>query len=97
MRTDIRWPDQSPVAQLLADIPQKQRARLIRSIVEAALVPGGWAKIVQGQLHIASLPPTPPPAAVSSPVEPVVSPLSPQGARGFVAGLRQFLNEEESS
>ena len=97
MRTDIRWDDQEPIAQLLRTIPPRQRAKLLRAIIEAALLPGGWAKLAAhpGIEHsnavdaseaahpVEALP-------VKSDDAPLVGGMSPGGARGFLAGLRQF-------
>ena len=52
MRIDLRIPDDSPLARVLSDLPAGSRAKVLRTIAEAALVPGGWAKIVQGQVEI---------------------------------------------
>ena len=106
MRTDIRWDDHDPVAQLLAQIPRNQRVKLIRAIVAAALLPGGWATLAQQYPldRTASLSSEPSPSSRSSLAEPEsppatasdtdVSPLpggmSVTGAQGFLAGLRQF-------
>lgn len=102
MRTDIRWNDHDPVAQLLAEIPRSQRSKIIRAILEAALLPGGWAKLVNGQLTVrghTESQPTEPPSPASFPdagpasESEVISPMNPASAQGFVAGLRQFLEE----
>ncbi len=95
VRTDIRWDDQSPVAQLLAGIPRSQRVKLIRAILEAALLPGGWAKLtatntspaVQGAL-------LPEPTAIQDVPQAedalAGTGMSAAGAQGFLAGLRAF-------
>ncbi len=106
MRTDIRWDDHDPVAQLLAQIPRNHRVKLIRAIVEAALLPGGWATLAQKYPldRTVSLVPelspsspsspaesVPPPASVSdTDVPPLPGGMSATGAQGFLAGLRQF-------
>ena len=96
MRTDIRWDDQEPIAQLLRTIPPRQRAKLLRAIIEAALLPGGWVKLaahpIAGRFveaieaetaHFEKAPPVTDDALL-------VGGMSPSGARGFLAGLRQF-------
>lgn len=99
MRTDIRWDDHDPVAQLLRDIPRQQRSRLIRAIVTAALIPGGWAQMTQdGRLTgtpaplatsephtMASGPPAPPREEDHS-LE-LVTGMKPAAARNFVNDL----------
>lgn len=100
MRTDIRWPDDAPVTQLLAGVPRSRRAVLIRSIVEAALVPGGWARIVNGQVQVQIgtdgehpvLNPANQPVseAGSQPTAADSDGMSSAGRASFLDGLRQF-------
>ncbi|PSR27567.1 MAG: hypothetical protein C7B46_19405 [Sulfobacillus benefaciens] len=106
MRTDIRWDDHDPVVQLLAQIPRNHRVKLIRAIVEAALLPGGWATLAQKYPldRTASLSSEPSPSSRSSLAEPeapsatasdtdappLPGGMSVTGAQGFLAGLRQF-------
>ena len=92
MRTDIRWPDDAAVTRLLAGIPRSHRAHVIRSIVEAALVPGGWARLVDGAVQ----PSTPPEEPRNTkPVEVLESApsgpsMSPAARSSFREALQQF-------
>lgn len=94
MRTDLRWDDDDPVAQLLSTIPQRQRAKLIRAIVEAALLPGGWAKLAQGQLRLRNHDDVEGPSVAPDPPaedrSPAIADMNAAGTQGFLAGLRQF-------
>ena len=96
MRIEIKIPDNDPLAAVLSAFPSRHRARMIRLILSAALLPGGWAKLaahpVAGRLVEAIE------AEAAHPVEtppvtddaPLIGGMSPSGARGFLAGLRQF-------
>lgn len=100
MRTDIRWPEDSPVTALLAGIPRNGRAELIRSIVEAALIPGGWARIANGRVQLATgadaerstwnSTPQQEPDAGSPPAVASSDGMSSAGRASFLEGLRQF-------
>ncbi len=45
---DIRWSVDDPVTPLLAGIPRGQRTKVVQAIVGAALLPGDWAKLLNG-------------------------------------------------
>ncbi len=98
-RMELRWSAQDPVAQLLTNIPRGQRTKIVQAILNAALLPGGWAKLVQGQLAVAlpTSPVAPEPQPDSelpeSPPAPVDG-MSAAGHQGFMAGLRQFMETE---
>ena len=91
---EIKIPDTDPLAAVLAAFPSRRRARMIRLILTAALLPGGWAKLAAHPAieHLVEE------AETAHPVEappvtddaPLVGGMSPSGARGFLAGLRQF-------
>ena len=91
---EIKIPDTDPLAAVLSGLPTRHRARLIRLILSAALLPGGWVKLAAHPVieHLIEE------AEVAHPVEappvtddaPLVGGMSPSGARGFLAGLRQF-------
>lgn len=88
LRLELRWSAQDPLAQLLAGIPVGSRSKVVRAILEAALLPGGWARLDgarvvptgAGSVAGAASPDTPP------------SPdgMTTQGRQGLLAGLRQF-------
>lgn len=99
MRTDIRWAEHDPVTQLLKRIPSAQRAHLIRSIVTAALIPGGWAQLQQDGRMVVNVTSTPPAdGQATMPPEPSkneeavnvqdVTGMSEQLASGFADSLR---------
>ena len=99
MRLDLRWPDDAPVARLLAGIPRRQRAGIIRSIVEAALIPGGWARlVVDNNVQVAVGAPEPTsdvPQRPTSAAAPEPDGMSPTGRASFREALRQFGAELE--
>ena len=96
MRIEIKIPDNDPLAAILSGLPTRHRAPMIRLILSAALLPGGWAKLAAHPAIEHSNAVDAPEAA--HPVEappvtddaPLVGGMSPSGARGFLAGLRQF-------
>ena len=48
LRMDIHWSADDPVTPLLAEISRAQRTKVVQAIVSAALLPGGWAKLLNG-------------------------------------------------
>ncbi len=95
MRTDIRWEDDDPVAKLLSGIPRTQRSKLIRSIVTAALIPGGWATLAGSNVAVASSATEQTTSLVETTPEdtPEVG-MSQEGTRGFMHGLQRFLDDD---
>ncbi len=99
MRIEIKIPDNDPLAAVLSGLPTRHRASMIRLILSAALLPGGWVKLAAhpGIEHSEVVDAVNAPE-VAHPVEapPVtddaslIGGMSPGGARGFLAGLRQF-------
>ena len=97
-RMEIRWPDDDPVAVLLFSIPRGQRNKVVQAILRAALLPGGWGKLVNGQLAVANTSVSPGVDADSDlPAPPEGTPevgMSPEGTRGFMHGLQRFLDDD---
>lgn len=98
-RVELRLTPDDPLWPLFSALPGRQRNALARAILEAALLPGGWAKLVQGQLAIAlpsdsaaSKPQPNPEPSASSP--PLIEGMSAAGHQGFMEGLRQFVEME---
>lgn len=90
LRMDIRWAPDDPVTPLLAGIPRGQRTKIVQSIVSAALLPGGWAKLVNGTVaaHVMEaerpLSTTPEPEGRAEPAPQLA------GSSQFVNALRRF-------
>ena len=95
-RIEIRLTPADALWSVLAELPGRQRNAVARAILEAALLPGGWVKLaahpIAGRFvevieaetaHFEKDPPVTDDA-------PLVGGMSPGGARGFLAGLRQF-------
>ena len=64
MRVDIRIPDDDPLAAVVTEIPAGARGKVARTILSAALLPGGWARIAGDHVMVAareSAPASPPP------------------------------------
>ncbi|MDA8206396.1 MAG: hypothetical protein M0Z36_10025 [Thermaerobacter sp.] len=55
MRLDIRIPDGDPLAAILSEVPGGARGKVARAILSAALLPGGWARIVGDRLTVAGM------------------------------------------
>ena len=66
-RLELRWPPGDPIGALLAEIPPRARSKLVRSLLEGALLPGGWARITNGQLSAPGTAPADSPAAAPPP------------------------------
>lgn len=95
VRMEIRWAADDPVAALLGNIPRGQRTKVVQAILNAALLPGGWARIVDGDLTVRNggEDPTPKGSADSGGLEDSVSAdtgMSATASRGFLASLRKF-------
>ena len=86
---DIRWAGDDPVTPLLAGIPRGQRTKVVQAIISAALLPGGWAKLVNGtviaQVDDAEPSPTTPDVNNPADTEPPVT-----GSPQFLNALRRF-------
>ncbi len=93
VRMEIRWAADDPVAALLGNIPRGQRTKVVQAILNAALLPGGWARIVDGNLTVRNggKDPIPQGSTDSSVLEVSVDTgMSAAASRGFLAGLRKF-------
>lgn len=94
MRIEVQFPDADPVGAMLSQLPRGQRSKIVRMVLHAAFLPGGWAQLVQGRLTVpdAGLPDsksTPAPSAAEE-SGPTGAGMSAAGTKGFLAGLRQF-------
>ncbi len=90
LRMDIRWAADDPVTPLLAGIPRGQRTKIVQAIVSAALLPGGWAKLMNGTVTANAidadrpLSPAPEREGSAEPTPPTA------GSSQFVNALRRF-------
>ncbi len=97
-RIELRVKDSDPLWSILGVLPGRQRNTLARSLLEAALLPGGWAQIMQGQLTVRQEEGTLIPGDRDNTVEPPSfketeadpTGMSAAATRGFLAGLRKF-------
>lgn len=87
-RLELRWPVRDPLAQLLVTIPVGSRSKVVRAILEAALLPGGWARL-EGARIVSTVGAPVEGAGVSDPSPPPDG-MTIQGRQGLLAGLRQF-------
>ena len=95
-RLELRWPPGDPIGSLLAEIPPRARSKLVRSLLEGALLPGGWARIANGHLSVQGAAPVVP---ATPPVSPTPSEkktvdggdgMSDDGRKNVLANLMQY-------
>ena len=97
-RIELRVKESDPLWSILGALPGRQRNTLARSLIEAAILPGGWARIVQGQLVVnheeEKIVPSDVADTTDSPpleeAEADPTGMSAAASRGFLAGLRKF-------
>lgn len=93
-RIELRVRATDPLWAVFGSLPGRQRNALARALLEAAVLPGGWARLVESEAGTdfvastlgAPLAPEPDPA----PDPPPSTGMSAAGTQGFLAGLRQF-------
>lgn len=100
-RLEVQFSDDDPVGLLLMGLPRGQRSKIVRMILHAALLPGGWARIADGFLAVAAdhgdvklsraqSTSAHSEADVSEPTAQAGSGMSSAGRKSFADGLRQF-------
>ncbi len=96
-RLEVRWPPGDPVGALLAEIPAGTRSKLVRAILDAALHPGGWARITNGQLSVPGVAPgtsadpaAPPRPSGAQVVDDGGDGMSDDGRKNVLASLVKF-------
>ena len=96
IRIDIRLAERDVLHSVFAGVPAGTRSRIVRTILEAALVPGGWAKLADGHVYLAALSASTPLESNAPPVDaPVVDPVAEdkpsENAVNFVSSLQHWM------
>ncbi|WP_100217876.1 hypothetical protein [Sulfobacillus thermosulfidooxidans] len=93
-RIELRLSPTDPLWPILGQMPGRQRNALARAVLEAALLPGGWARwgqdgvrSVEGVSPVTSDGST---ARSDDPAVPSGPSMSAVGTQSFLAALRQF-------
>lgn len=98
-RVELRIDPTEPLGAALGHLSGRERNRLVRALLEAALLPGGWARLAERCPDVGATPESEPAtssdASEDSPDSAPPTTMSETGARSFLAGLRQFGASED--
>lgn len=93
MRIEIQFSEDDQVGILLQGLPRGQRSKIVRMILQAALVPGGWAHLAntktQAMLRNSDTVPAVKPVEESESA-PSGPSMSPAARTSFREALQQF-------
>ncbi|WP_020372940.1 hypothetical protein [Sulfobacillus thermosulfidooxidans] len=93
-RIELRLSPTDPLWPILGQMPGRQRNALARAVLEAALLPGGWARWGPDTPHpVGAVLREPTDGSASSPDDAAVpsrNGMSSVGTQSFLTALRQF-------